>query len=509
MHENYKECLEILSAQFEEINGCAFYHELFPDNESTEERYQDFSHPNAIYLYKDDDDLGTRRRLRRRIMLDDTWESDYTDFVEHNPMTLCSGLTYRRRSNTMENAQCMNALVIDLDGVGATELNTLLLRVGGDPELPARYPLPTFVVLSGSGIHIYFAFDKPIDLYPNIKLQLKKYKYELTYRMWEYKATSKIKQIQYHGINQGFRMVGSLNQKYGTEVKAFRSGERVTLEYMNQYVKPEFRVDVNKPFKPSQMTRKQAHEAYPEWYQRVIVEGDKRIKKWDIAGKQGDKLYQWWLRKADEMREGHRYFYLMCMAIYACKCDVPKKQLREDMKDALIILNRIPHAADNDLTEDDIESAIEAYSKEYYNFTLDDIEKLCDLRIERNKRNGQKQSDHLEEARAIRDIRMKRQGRNWRDGNGRPSARQTVLDYRQANPEATKAECNRATGLDPKTIRKWWSCPPGFTREDMKQMADWEYYLCAGQTREEAEAAAREAEEDLSEFMPEIQGRRI
>ncbi|MDR1329339.1 MAG: hypothetical protein LBK23_07040 [Oscillospiraceae bacterium] len=35
--------------------------------------------------------------------------------------------------------------------------------------------------------------------------------------------------------------------------------------------------------------------------------------------------------------------------------------------------------------------------------------------------------------------------------------RQRVEDYRQQNPEATKAECNRATGLDPKTIRKWWN----------------------------------------------------
>ena len=37
-----------------------------------------------------------------------------------------------------------------------------------------------------------------------------------------------------------------------------------------------------------------------------------------------------------------------------------------------------------------------------------------------NKRNYQKQADHLEEARAIRDIRMKRQDRDWREGNGRP-----------------------------------------------------------------------------------------
>ena len=77
-----------------------------------------------------------------------------------------------------------------------------------------------------------------------------------------------------------------------------------------------------------------------------------------------------------------------------------------------------------------------------------------------NKRNYQKQADHLEEARAIRDIRMKRQGRDWREGNGRPAgsstAKEKVKQYRAEHPKATKADCNRATGLDPKTIRKWW-----------------------------------------------------
>ena len=56
---------------------------------------------------------------------------------------------------------------------------------------------------------------------------------------------------------------------------------------MNQYVREQFRVDVNKPFRPSKMTREQAKETYPEWYQRVIVEKNKKPKKWDIKSKQG------------------------------------------------------------------------------------------------------------------------------------------------------------------------------------------------------------------------------
>ena len=88
-----------------------------------------------------------------------------------------------------------------------------------------------------------------IDLYPNIKIQLKSLKYDLTFRMWEYKATSQNKEIQYQSINQSFRMVGSINEKHGNQIVAFRTGEPVTLEYLNAYARPENRVDVNKPFR--------------------------------------------------------------------------------------------------------------------------------------------------------------------------------------------------------------------------------------------------------------------
>jgi len=237
-------------------------------------------------------------------------------------------------------------------------------------------------------------------------------------------------------------------------LRAFQSGEKVTLDYLNQYAKPENRVDINRPFRPSQMTRAEAKEAYPEWYQKVIVEKQRWGKKWDIKSKQGYALYEWWLRQIGEIKGGHRYYFLMCLVIYACKCDVPKKKLKEDMYAAYEELRKIEYK--NPLTEEDIRSALETYDKEYYNFTIADIEMLTDIRIERNKRNYQKQKDHLEEARAIRDIRMKRQNKDWRDGNGRPSAESTVIEYIREHPEAKKAEVIRGTGLSKPTVYKYY-----------------------------------------------------
>lgn len=450
----YQELWQILGHLYDEMDGCAFYKYIFPDNEKLGEVHTDYSKPNAIYLYKDEQDEGTERRLRRRIMLDDTWEQDYMTYVEQNPLTLCSGLTYRHRVNRIQNAQRMNALIFDLDGVGEREIRTLLLRFGQSAQTIRTLPIPTFIVMSGTGLHLYYVFEEPIDLYPNIKLQLKALKYDLTFRMWEYKSTSTKKDIQYQSINQSFRMVGSVNGKYGTVLRAFQSGEKVTLDYLNQYAKPENRVDVNRPFRPSKMTRAEARETYPEWYQRVVVEKRRRLKKWDIKSKQGYALYEWWLRQIGEIKGGHRYYFLMCLVIYACKCDVPREKLKDDMYAAYEELKKVEH--DNPLTEEDIRSALETYDKEYYNFTIADIEKLTDIRIERNKRNYQKQKDHLEEARAIRDIRMKRQNKDWRDGNGRPSAENTVVEYIREHPEARKCDVIRGTGLDKKTVYKYY-----------------------------------------------------
>lgn len=450
MTRNYDEGYSYLSAQFEEVPGYDFYRELFPNNENAGEQYADFSHPNSVYLYQQIKDDG-KKKMRRRIMLADKWESDYMEFIEENPLALCSGLTYRGRTNKLEHAQQMRALIFDLDGVGLPELRNLFLRFGGEPELPRRLPMPTYIILSGTGLHLYYVFQQPIDLYPNIKLQLKSLKYDLTTRMWEYGATSQIKEIQYQSINQSFRMVGSRNEKHGNRVVAFRTGEPVALEYLNAYARPDNRVDMSRPFRPTKITREEAREKYPDWYERVVVQGNKHPKKWDIAGKvHGDDphaLYHWWLRQIGYIRGGHRYFYLMCLAIYAYKCDVSKAELKKDMQTVFESLQQVQH--ENILTEDDIASALEAYDREYYNFTIADIEALTDVHIPRNKRNGRTQAAHLARARAVQAIDYPDGG--WR---GTSSKGKSVWDYLDKHPAASNNEVMYATGCSKPTACK-------------------------------------------------------
>lgn len=67
-------------------------------------------------------------------------------------------------------------------------------------------------------------------------------------------------------------MVGSLNSKYGTVIRAFKVGNKVKLSYINAYAMDKSHmVDIRKPFRPTQLTLLDAKDRYPEWYERRIV----------------------------------------------------------------------------------------------------------------------------------------------------------------------------------------------------------------------------------------------
>ena len=258
---NYWRIYDTLSSNYEEIDGYEFYKYIFPNNQNRGEMPNNYSKPNAIFLYHDEEDENPHRTYKRRIMLKDTWEDDYKNYIEENPKTLCSGLAYRHKINRLKYAQKMNALIFDLDAVGEDELFNLRARLGREPEAYRSLPNPTFIVMSGTGLHIYYVLEDPIELYPNIKLQLKSLKHDLTFRLWDYGGTSKERQVQYQSINQGFRMVGSINDKYDLPIKAFKTGGKVDLKTLNSYVRNEnSKVDINKPYRPTEYTLEEAKE---------------------------------------------------------------------------------------------------------------------------------------------------------------------------------------------------------------------------------------------------------
>ena len=120
--------------------------------------------------------------------------------------------------------------------------------------------MPTYIVSSGTGLHLYYVFEKPIMLFPNVIKQLQKYKRELTRIIWQGYTTEFDDNVQYESLFQGFRVVGTITKK-GERARTFETGKHVTMEYMNEFVNEEFKTDAF--VYKSNLTLSKAKEKYP------------------------------------------------------------------------------------------------------------------------------------------------------------------------------------------------------------------------------------------------------
>ena len=438
-----------------EVSAIEVYSDIFKLGEHYIQSYNKSSQDlkaNPLAYWKNDN--ATKGHYR--VMFEDTFEETLKE-LQQADFSILNGISYFGRRNTQEHASKMYAMIFDVDGVTDESLNAFFS--GAFNKDWNIYPLPNYVALSGHGVHLYYVFDEPIPLYPNIKIQLKAFKYALTDKMWN-KYTSELENKQYRGINQGFRVIGGKTKIDGVKVTAYRFNTHpYNLKQLGEYIPVEYRVDETKLFKESKITLEQAKEKYPLWYDKVINGNNKKRKKWDIADKVNGNnpyaLYDWWKKQIElGATFHHRYFSIMCLAIYGVKNGVDYETVKNDAYSYIPFMNAI--APDNPFRVADVNSALECYDDRYATFPISDIEKLSDIHIEKNKRNGQKQKDHLEEIRAIRDIRMKRLGRKWDDNNGRKSKQEIVTTWRTEHPDGTKAQCIKDTGLSKPTVYKWW-----------------------------------------------------
>lgn len=399
---------------------------------------------NPIAYFKNNNE----KRGHFRIMFEDKFEEIYQNELVNADFCVMNGLTYFGAKYVSARASKMYAMIFDIDGVTDSSLNNFFYAAFNEEF--DYYPLPNYVALSGHGIHLYYVFEEPVSLFPNLKLQLKDLKYSLTERMWN-KNTSEDIKVQKQGINQPFRILGGKckgnaplkrNEVYRINVHP------VNISYLNKYVPTKIEIDEKKLFKESKMTIEEAKQKYPEWYENNVLNGKKNY--WTVKR----DLYDWWLKQIRKEENGatygHRYFCIMTLVIYGIKCGISKKEIKKDAIELIPFLNGLNDK--ESFTEDDIKSALECYDERYNTFPLKDIEKLTDIRIEKNKRNYRKQEQHMEVMRAIQNVTNP----NWREGNGRKSKEGVVKEWRKEYPSGTKKECKEQTGLTYPTIRKWW-----------------------------------------------------
>lgn len=440
----------------QEVTAMDVYRDMFQFGEGYLQKENEpggFYKANPIAYWKNEE----AKHGHYRVMFEDKFEELLPELQEAD-FSILNGITYFGRKNVQEHASKMFAMIFDLDGVTDKTLHAFL---NGAFQVNA-YPIPNYIILSGHGVHLYYLFEEPVKLFPNMKIQLKELKYALTDRIWN-NYTSTLKSRQKQGINQGFRVIGGRTKKDAQEriVRAFQMNTHpFSLKQLSEYVPDAMKVDEKKLFKESKMGLEEAKKKYPEWYKKVIVGKDKSRSRWKIEekvhGENPYALYDWWKEK---IRTGaaynHRYFCLMCLAIYGVKCDVPYEQVEKDVFEFVPFMNAINPS--EPFTVSDAESALECYDYRYCTFPIKDIETISAIKIKRNKRNGRKQELHLARARAVQEVDDP-EGK-WRNKEGRPvgsgTKKQIVKEYISDHPEASVLEVAKALGVSRTTVYKY------------------------------------------------------
>ena len=210
LRELYREKNEHLEKFLEPVEPYEFYREIFPEGSFERKGHFEDRKGNgiAVTVPKGEVDKATGIALQiegdgkaKRCTITD--ELDELRELQDTDFTIMSPISYFGRRRCGKNARYLYALVFDLDGVGMPQLRDTLHQMNKD-----ILPQATFVVNSGTGLHLYYVLKDPVPMYPYNQKCLKELKYSLTRQIWN-KFTSTIKEPQMQGILQGFRVVGS------------------------------------------------------------------------------------------------------------------------------------------------------------------------------------------------------------------------------------------------------------------------------------------------------------
>lgn len=451
---------------FDEVEPKEFYREIFPVGSFQEKGVQVSGTYNGILL-----SVTNKRRedgtpvVKRFTVTDDL---DVIDQVaKTDDFCLMSPISYVGKARTADNARFLYAFAVDLDRLKMKDDEPIGLQAlwNNHIESAGRIPRPTFIVSSGTGLHLYYVLTDPVAMFKDTSRRLRELKRDLTSLIWHDTIVDieSAKDIQQEGIYQGFRVPGTIT-KNGDRARAFLTGKKITigelLNYTESFRKSRERLEERQFVKKKDLTLAKARELYPGWYERRIEKGEPR-GLWHISR----NVYEWW---KGEIRSGaavgHRYYCVMMLAIYARKCSmydpkhnpdpVTREELERDAFDLLDLMESLTNSEDNHFTSGDILDALEAYNEKWITYPRNSVEFRSGIRIKVNKRNGRKQEDHLKRARAVQAVDYP--SGEWREGNGRPDKRSVVVEWRLAHPDGRKVDCVQATGLSRPTVYKYW-----------------------------------------------------
>lgn len=457
----YKKKHDFLTEYYAEVDAETFYKAIFPPESigayiSIEDKKKGLpvpeKRPNPIISYeiKYKSKSGEERYGQRMSIL---W-SDFKGLEKciNSHFALCNMIAYYGKERRKEHGYDCRGFAFDLDGVGIDELK--LLCMGFDEGI---IPIPTYLVSSGHGMHLYYVFERPVPLTDANVQALNELKKRLTDVIWT-RETSMYNKRQYQNIYQSYRMVGSWTKlaKGRTKrtkfiVEAFETGKKVDLTYLSRFV-DDF--DLKIDLVADRLTLAEAKEMYPDWYQKRIVEGQPPKPSGKITQARG--LYDWWkqlLLKSEVAFDGNRYYSLCVLFAMGFKCNIPFEEVKADAYSFKEMFEARTINPDNHFTEKDIEKAMEFYNPQSSKLSNKGIEEMMGISLKpyiKTRRNGRTQKEHLERARILR-VNL-----GSYETVGRPSKEALVREWQATHPGGTKLECRKELGISRPTINKYW-----------------------------------------------------
>ena len=420
---------------------------------------------NPIVIYAEND----TKHVSNKIITQDRKEDFFQDYLHCKFAFIAPCVFYGRRA-TAKNCRYIYALVVDLDYVYLRHLEALVSQIVDlKGEMSGFPPMPSYIVNSGTGLHLYYIANEPYPAYPPNRVALKNCKDALIRCCWNNWTSKRIPTQeltrtgrdprQYSGVTHAYRIVGSLTKLgEGFPVTCYGMGYTWDFESLTESFREE---DVNlgitaaKCRYKSEMSLDEAQEKYPEWYQRRIVEKQPRntytLRPW---------IYESFKKRVfNEYSIGHRYFCVGMLAVYAMKCGIPKEDVLDELNDLVRTFNSVEGALANPFLYEEAEKAVENfYQPSYKTFPIKSISSLVGFEIKKNKRNGISQKDHLKWISLKRDLSYK--NGSWRNLAGtfhKAEDRQLQIDnWRKSHPNGTKYACANDTGFSYHTISKYW-----------------------------------------------------
>lgn len=459
---------DFLAEYFTEFSPIDFYRDLFGYG-NLDERGA-FTKGKFCAIAVQVHEEGGRAKAKRFTVCDDL--EPLPQLVSSDDFVVISPVAYCGKTQAQAMARELYALAFDLDGLIVKDGKQQGLRqLLYDFDEIKRLPKPTYLVASGNGIHCYYMLKTPLKLYPTTFEHLRAFRGAMVRALWDSYVTDLAASPQYESCTQSFRAVGSVCKDKSKRVRAFKIGGKTTISELNSWIDAAIVKETKKreidrlsnlkipAGYESGLSLEDAKQRYPEWYEKVAAGNPRGTWKCNRA------LYDWFKRelvdganqfpaKDKGVIQGHRYFGIMCLAIYARKCGIPREELEKDAYGFISLLDSRTTSEDNHFDALDVTKALEAYNDSYITVPRRTIEQLTNLDIPPNKRNGRKQEVHLAICRSTKAI-LNQAGEGNAHNAGRPSKQSLVVAYCQEHPNATVRQCAAELGISTRTAQKW------------------------------------------------------